>query len=81
MTIRIPDDLARELAEIAAVRGTSVEQLAVERLRQLIERPTFPKDLLQALRGLPHPSSAAVDDLESSIADGKLPVQEHSLFK
>ena len=40
VTIQIPDDLARGLEKIAKGQKISVEQLAVERLQTLVERPT-----------------------------------------
>ncbi|MEP7352264.1 MAG: hypothetical protein ABI824_03445 [Acidobacteriota bacterium] len=70
MTIQIPDDLTRGLEGIAASQHKSVEQLAVERLRTLIVDPASPRALLEVLRGLPHPSDAAVNDLESAIETG-----------
>jgi hypothetical protein len=70
MIIQIPDNLARGLEGIAAVRKISVEQLAVERLRSLVDRPTSPEAVLAAIHALPHPSPSAVDDLEDAIAMG-----------
>jgi plasmid stability protein len=76
MTIQIPDDLARGLEGIAAAQQKSVEQVAVESLRSLFERSSSPQAVLRAARGLPHPSAAAIDDLEAAIAAGKLPVRD-----
>jgi predicted transcriptional regulator len=42
MTIQIPDDLARGLERIAEAQQKAVEQLAVERLRSHLNRPTSP---------------------------------------
>lgn len=80
MTIQIPDDLARGLEGIAAAQMKSVGQLAVERLRSLLDRPTSPKFLLQSIKALPHPSASAVDDLDAAIAAGRLPVRDHGEF-
>jgi len=80
VTIQIPDDLARRLERIAAVKKQSVEQLAVERLRAIIDRPTSPEVLLRNIRALPHPSSAAVDELDAAIALARLPVSDHGAF-
>jgi hypothetical protein len=68
MTIQIPDDLARGLEGIAAVQRKSVEQVALESLRALFDRASAPEVVLRAVRGLPHPSAAAVDDLDAAIA-------------
>jgi hypothetical protein len=80
MTIHIPDDLARGLEGIAASQNRSVEELAVERLRLLVDCPESPADLLRALRALPRPSRAAVDDLDAAIAAGRLPLRSDSIF-
>lgn len=80
MTIQIPDDLALGLEGIAAAQKKSVEQLAVERLRSLLDRPASPQDVLQTIQALPHPSSAAVDDLEAAIAASRLPVRDEGVF-
>ena len=80
VTIQIPDDLARLLEGIAAAQKKSVEQIAVERLRSLLERPTSPASLLRTLRALPHPSSGAVDDLDHAIAESRLPVRHRGVF-
>lgn len=74
MTIDIPDEVARGLERIAAAQKQSVEELAVERLKELIDRPTSPEVLLRTLRALPHPSREAVDDLDAAITSGRLPV-------
>lgn len=80
MTIQIPDDLASGLERIAALQKMSVEQLAVARLRALVDRPTSPAAVLQAIQSLPHPSPAAVDDLDAAIAQGRLPVRDQGVF-
>jgi hypothetical protein len=80
MTIQIPDDLARSLQRIAAAQQRSVEQLALESLRTLFDEASSPEDLLRAVRELPHPSAAAVDDLDAAIAAARLPVRERSAF-
>jgi hypothetical protein len=80
MTIQIPDDLARDLEGIAAAQRKSIEELAVERLRDLMERPTSAETLLRAIRALPHPSRGAVDDLDAAIAASVLPVDDKGVF-
>ena len=80
MTIQIPDDLARGLEGIAAAQQKSVQQLAVERLRSLLSAPISPESLLRTIQALPHPSRAAVDDLDQAIASSRLPVGNHGVF-
>jgi len=80
MTIQIPDDLARGLEGIATAQRKSVEQVAVESLRQLFERRSSPAAILRSIRQLPHPSVAAVDDLEAAILAGRLPVDDQGAF-
>jgi hypothetical protein len=80
MTIQIPDDLARGLEGIAAAQKKSVEQVALERLRSLLADDTSPQAVLRALRELPHPSSAAVDDLDAAIDASRLPVRDRGVF-
>jgi hypothetical protein len=80
MTIQIPDDLARSLQGIAAAQQKSVEQLALESLRSLSDKANSPEAVLRAIRELPHPSAAAVDELDAAIAAARLPVRERSAF-
>ncbi|HXB73143.1 MAG TPA: hypothetical protein VNY05_33205 [Candidatus Acidoferrales bacterium] len=80
MTIHIPDDLARGLAGIAAAQQKSVEQVALDSLRSLFDRASSPQVVLRTVRALPHPSSAAVDDLEAAIASARLPVRDGGAF-
>ena len=80
MTIQIPDDLARGLEEIAAAQKKTVEQVALERLRALLDTASSPGAVLRTLRQLPHPSSAAVDDLDAAIADARVPVRDQGAF-
>ena len=75
MTIHIPDDLAHGLEGIAAAQQKSVEQVALDGLRSLFDKATSAEVVLRALRRLPHPSAAAVDDLEAAIAAARLPVR------
>jgi hypothetical protein len=80
MTIQIPDDLARGLEGIAAAQHKSVEQLALESLRSLFDETTSPEAILRAVRELPHPSAAAVDELDAAIAAARLPVRDRIAF-
>jgi len=80
MTIEIPDDLAHDLEGVAATQNKSVEQVAVERLRSLVAKPTAPQALLRALQTLPHPTAAAVDEFEAAIAASRLPVVNNGVF-
>jgi len=49
MTIQIPDDLARRLEGIAAARKMSIKQLAIECSWVLLDRPTSPRAVLEAI--------------------------------
>ena len=68
MTIQIPDDLARGLEGLAVAQQKCVEQVALESLRSFFDRASSPESVLRALRELPGPSAAAVDELEAAIA-------------
>jgi hypothetical protein len=70
LTIQIPDDLARGLEGLASAQKKTVEQVALEHLRSLFDAACSPGAVLQAVRELPHPSSAAVDDPDAAIAAG-----------
>ena len=76
MTIQIPDDLARGLEGIAVAQRKSVEQVALESLRSLFDKTSSPESVLRSVRRLPHPSAAAVDDLEAAISAARLPVRD-----
>jgi hypothetical protein len=80
VTIQIPDDLARSLQGIASAQQKSLEQLALESLRSLFDQASSPETVLRAVRGLPHPSAEAVDDLDAAIAAGWLPVRDRTAF-
>ena len=80
MTIQIPDDLARGLEIIASAQRKSVEQVALENLRSLFDAARSPRVVLESVRALPHPSGAAVDDLEAAIASGRMPVRNEGAF-
>jgi len=83
--IELPDDLVRSLEGLAASEHKSVEQLAVERLRSLVEESPAPppgtaEAVLRAMRLPPHPSAADVGELERAIAGGRTPVRVEDLF-
>jgi hypothetical protein len=80
VTIQIPDDLARSLQGIAAAQHKSVEQLALESLRSQFDKANSPEVVLRAVRGLPHPSAEAVDDLDAAIVAGRLPGRDQVVF-
>jgi len=80
MTIQIPDDIARGLQWIATAQKTTVEQVALDRLRSLVDPAPSPQALLRTLRELPHPSSSAMDDLDAAIAEARLPVNDAGAF-
>jgi plasmid stability protein len=80
MTIQIPEDLARGLKGMAAVQRKSIEEVAVESLRQLFDQQRSPEAILLAVRSLPHPSAAAVDEMEAAILSARLPVRDQGTF-
>jgi plasmid stability protein len=80
MTIQIPEDLARSLEDIAAAQHKTVEQVALEGLRSVFDTRGSPASVLRAIRDLPHPSAAAVDDLDAAIASARLPVRDQGAF-
>jgi len=85
VTIEMPDDLARGLERIAASQQKTVQQIAVERLRSLIEenaelRPGSPAAVLGAMQDGPHLSASDVEELEAAIAAGRTPAETRDLF-
>jgi len=85
MTIEVPDELARSLEGIAAAQNKSIQQLAVERLRSLVEsslehRADSAAAVLRAMQEPPHLSDSDVDELDAAIAGGRLPVHTRDLF-
>jgi hypothetical protein len=80
LTIQIPDDLARSLEAIATAQKKSMEQVALDHLRSGFDTVNSASTLLRALQELPRPSSAAVDDLDASLAASSLPVRDEGAF-
>jgi hypothetical protein len=85
LNIEVPEDLARSLEGIAAAQHKSVQQLALERLRSLVEvtpelRAGSPAAVLRAMQEPPHLSSADVDELDAAILAGRLPIRTRELF-
>ena len=80
MTIQIPDDLASGLERVATLQHKSIDQVAVECLRQLFGQEGSPGAIVRAVRRLPHPSAEAVDDLEAAILSARLPVRDQGTF-
>jgi hypothetical protein len=85
LTIEAPDDLARNLEGIAEEQDKSIQQLAIERLTSLIElSPEYsrgsPAAVLRAMREPPYPSVLDVDELDTAIVGGRLPIQTRDLF-
>jgi hypothetical protein len=85
LIIEMPDDLARSLEGIAAAQHKTVQQIAVERLRSLVEsnrelRPGSPSALLRAMMDPPHPAVSDVEELDAAIAAARMPTQARDLF-
>lgn len=84
LTLEIPDEMARILEGMATAQHKTVEELALDRLRSLVDsrdsgRPGSPSAVRNALLGLPRVSVADVEALEDAIASGKLPVSTRDL--
>jgi hypothetical protein len=85
LIIDMPDDLARSLEGIAAAQHMTVEQLAVGRLRSLVETSVEPPAgsaaaLLKVMGQPPHPSASDVAELEEAIATVRMPIQARDPF-
>lgn len=83
LIIEMPDDLARRLEGIAAAQHKTVQQLAVERLRSLVDeepRRSSAAAVLRAMLEPPHPSASDVEELDAAIAAGRLPAETRDLF-
>ena len=85
LIIEVPDELVRSLEGIAAAQRKSIQQLALERLSSLVEgTPQLaagsPGAVLRAMGEPPYPSSTDVDELDASIAAGRLPIRPRDLF-
>lgn len=86
LTIELPDDLARTLTGVAASQCKSLQQLALERLISLLDADGGPVPgsagaILQAMNAPPHLSKSDVDELDSVIVAGRLPIQSADLFR
>jgi hypothetical protein len=84
LTLEMSDDLARGLANLSEAQRTSVQQLAIERLRSLVEdyaaTAGTPGVLIRALHEEPHLTASDVNELEAAIAAGRLPVRALDIF-
>jgi hypothetical protein len=85
LNIEMPDDLARSLEGIAAAQRKSLQQLALERLISLVEdtlecRAGSPAAVVRAMQQPPHPTAADVDELDTVITAGRLPIRAHDPF-
>jgi hypothetical protein len=85
LKIEMPDDLARRLERIAAAQLKSIQELAIERIRSLVESNPENSEgsagaVLQAMLDPPHPSASDVDDLDAAIKAGRLPIRPRDLF-
>ncbi len=67
-------------AGAATLQRKSMNQLAVESLSQLFDQEGSSGAILRAVRSLPHPGAAAVDDLEAAISSASLAVRDQGTF-
>jgi hypothetical protein len=85
LIIEVPDDLVRNLADIAAAQRKSIQELALERLSSLVQvspetRAGSPAAILRAMQEPPYLSVADVDELDTAIAAGRIPIGTRTLF-
>ena len=81
LTIEIPQDLALCLESIALMQKKSMEQVAMERLSSLLQSPGSPSAVLRAMKQNPSIDIDSVDEMETAIRIGSIPVVESDLFK
>lgn len=85
LTIEMPEDLVRSLQGIADAQHKTLQELAIEGLRSLVEvpveqRPGSPAAVLRAMRETPHPSASNMDEFDAVLENGRLPVRSRELF-
>jgi len=85
LIIELPDDLVLSLEGIAAAQHKSIQQLALERLRSLVDVGAEPRAgsaaaILRVMQEPPHPNLADVEELDAAIAAGRLPIRTRDLF-
>jgi hypothetical protein len=85
LNIEVPDDLVRSLEGIAAAQRKGIQQLALERLKSLVEvtpdaRVGSPTTVLRVIEEPPRLSSADVDELDAAVLAGRLPIRTRDLF-
>lgn len=84
LTIELPDNVARSLADLAAAENKTVQEVALERLMSIVAVRTHPTGspaaVLQAMNEPPHIDAADVDALDAAVAAGRLPVRTEELF-
>ena len=82
LIIEMPDDLVRSLEGLAAAEHKTVEQLAVEKLRSLVDTPPqgSPAAVMRAMGESPHLSASDVEELDAVIAAGRAPALARDLF-
>jgi hypothetical protein len=85
LIIEVPENLARGLEGIAAAQRKTIEQLAVEHLSALVDAfpepgAGLPAAILRAMQEPPHLSFADVDELDATIASGRIPIRPSDLF-
>lgn len=84
LTIDVPDDLARTLEGIASAHNTTVQQFALDRLREIaISRRAeagSPAALRNAALSPPRLSDSDITDLEAAMSAGRLPLTTKDIF-
>ena len=81
LKIEIPPDLMPLLEDLAHAQRVSVEQVAVERLRTLVQPSGSPAAILRAMMRGPLLDPAAVDEMDAAIRAGRRFVEGASDLK
>ena len=81
LTIEIPPDSMPLLEDLAHAQRVSVEQVAVERLRTLVQPSGSPAAILRAMMRGPLLDPAAVDEMDAAIRAGRRFVEGASDLK
>jgi hypothetical protein len=85
LIIEMPDDLVRNLQSIAAAQHRSVQELAIDGLRSLVDAASdygagSPGTVLRVMLEPPHPAASDIDEFDAVLAAGRLPIRPRDIF-